>query len=47
MIKILNCSRWGLKMKHIFFRDYTAVTKPGSKALYNVTVEMRVWSKNQ
>lgn len=37
VIKILNCSRWGLKMKHVFFRDYTGVTKPGSKALHNET----------
>lgn len=47
VIKVLNCSRWGLQMKHVFFRDYLGVTKPGSKALYNETVEMRVWSENQ
>lgn len=47
VIKVLNCSRWGLKMKHVFFRDCTGVTEPGSKALYNETVEMRVCSENQ
>lgn len=35
VIKTLNCSQWELKVKHAFFRDYTAVTKPGSQALYN------------
>lgn len=34
-------------MKHVFFRDCTGVTKTASKALYNETVEMRVWSENQ